>query len=296
MRPFNVNLQSTSIDLLQSLVVRGEIDVVTLQTIESAVVSKLYFSVHTHRLDLQNKLLHLLHAIITALISQAGASQPPPPPSSTPEIPQVTTPSSYNLNPLLVQTLIDGLSVSSNHPILQHWLDFILSTVPHLPNALHTVIIPLNDCLCKLLRSSLADVQQASKGSIADDIISSTTDADFLMLLTALERLVLLSSSQMPVATQEEEEATSPEKHESSGLLGYVSNVFSSDSASAINEEQTSVRSILNNIIDVCSYFLSRNYQIIEVYMTLFVSSTRCGMRWLQRRLRIGPRRRNRSL
>lgn len=288
MRPFNILLQSTSIDLLQSLVVRGEIDLITLQNIESAVVSKLYFSVHTHRLDLQNKLLHLLHSVITALNSQSGSSQPSALPSTMPEQGQVPAPSSYNLNPLLVQTLIDGLSISTNHPLLQHWLDFVLSTVPHLQNALHTVIIPLNDCLCRLLRSSLADVLQASKGIAADDIISSTTDADFLMLLTALERLVLLSSSQIPVTAQEEDDATSPEKHESSGLLGYVSGVFSSESAGSVAEEQSGVSRIMSNALSRISLLYRPSHQIIEVFTTLFVFSTRYGKPSLLQKINTG--------
>ncbi|CAL1694342.1 unnamed protein product [Somion occarium] len=245
LHPLNIVIQSTSLDLLQALVVRGEVDAITLQTIESTVVSKLYFSVHTHRLDLQNKLLHLLHSIITALSSLAAGSKPDKTLAvdRSPEISPSSAVSAYNINSLLVQTLIDGLSASSNRSGLQHWLDFVLSTVPQFQNVLHNAIFPLNDCVCKLLRSALADVLQASSGGAVDDIISSTTDADFLMLLNALERLVLLSSSHISTSTQDEDDTSLAEKHESSGLLGYVSNVFGSDATVGAADDQGTVKS-----------------------------------------------------
>jgi len=52
-------IQSTAIDLLQVIVARGELDHLSVDAIEAAVIAKLYFCIQVERLDLQNKLLHI---------------------------------------------------------------------------------------------------------------------------------------------------------------------------------------------------------------------------------------------
>ncbi|OBZ78644.1 Protein dopey-1 [Grifola frondosa] len=227
MHSFNALSQSVSVDLLQAVVARGEMDFAMLQTVETAVVQKLYFCVHIGRLDLQNKLLHLLHSIISA--SSPGApnlggslahidrgSEI----SSALDAPTSIRAGSHSIHPLLIQTLVDGLSTPTNRPVLQHWLDFILMTVPQFQETLQNVVVPLSD----------------SEG----DIVSFTTDADFMMLLNALERLALLSLSRVQDAPVEEEtNPTDRSGQESGGLLGYVSNVFSSDAAAGATDDQS---------------------------------------------------------
>ena len=112
-------------------------------------------------------------------------------------------------------------------------------TVPQFQDVLQGVVNPLTDCLCRQLRTAMNEILQASaKGLSADDVTEFTTDADLIMLLTALERLVSLSLAHIPMVTQEEEEAAANEKTDGSGLLGYVSNVFSSDGSSLPSEDQ----------------------------------------------------------
>lgn len=69
------------------------------------------------------------------------------------------------------------------------------------------------------------------------------TDADFVMLLNALERLVLLSLAHTMEASSAEDEMATLEKSasESSGLLGYVSNVFGSETPQPQQDEQLTV-------------------------------------------------------
>lgn len=238
-QPFNIVSQNLSVDLLQALVARGEVDLISLQSLESAVVQKLYFSVHTGRLDLQNKLLHLLHSVIVASIATSegrGASQVDrgAEAMNLQDAPQASKRESHAVHPLLVQTLVDGISTPSNRSLLQHWLDFIMMTVPQFKETLKTVVTPLTDCICRQLRLALTEILDASvDGARDDDIVSYTTDADFMMLLTVLERLSLLSMVRTATEQPQDEEQQVPEKTlpESSGLLGYVSNVFSSDGA-----------------------------------------------------------------
>ena len=254
MNPFNEALQSCVVDLLQALVSRGEVDTSTLQTAESVVVGKLYLCVHSGRLDLQNKTLHLLHSLISALSTKV---LPPQDDRSA----ESSARASYPLDPLLTQTLIDGISVPSNRAILQHWLDFILMTIPQFHELLQPTIIPLNDCVCRQLKAALDDVVAASaSNSISTDVSVYTTDADFIMLLNGMERLVLLSLSQNVDPNQIDDEMV-PEKagnEGGGGLLGYVSGVFSTDSSNAIAEEQTVVRVLC------CEQFILTDMSLLD--------------------------------
>ncbi|KAI0050603.1 hypothetical protein FA95DRAFT_1536117 [Auriscalpium vulgare] len=252
MEPMNTTIQSTAIDLLQAIVARGEIDVLTLDGIQAAVIGKLYLSVHTRRLELQNKLLHLLHSVISATTASQGTRTPRPP--NTPDGLSERLPShddsqeppGFHINPLLIQTLIDGLAILSNRAVLQHWLDFILMTIPQFQNMLHAVVSPLSDCVGRQLHSSLADIRRVLENSQAgEDLKSMTTDAEVIMLLNALERLVLLSLSAPDVGQPDEDEvpAEKPPTSESGGFLGIVTNVFSSESAPIGADEQLTIRS-----------------------------------------------------
>lgn len=261
MSAFNESLQSVAVDLLQALIARGEIDVILLQTAESAILGKLYCCVHTSRLDLQNKLLHLLHSTISAFNAQAdaelqrssriwqGERLSESSRSKEPLMP------SYSVNPLLIQTLIDGITASSNRPILQHWLDFILMTVPQFHDILQPAILPLNECVCRQLRSALAEVTSAARtGSKVVDVVAYTTDADFVMLLNAVERLALISLSHLPSTTQLDDDMLSERPNQDSGgLLGYVSNVFGTDTAPTPADELPPVR-IISTLRDASNH------------------------------------------
>lgn len=248
----NTLIQSTSIDLLQVIVARGDIDSLLVDNIEAAIIGKLYFCVHMGRLDLQNKLLHILHSLISASTSDqdtsgqtsrmklgGSASED----HSTQDGQQEDGRKSYALNSLLIQTLVDGIAVTTNRPVLQHWLDFVLMAVPQFQPALQAVVAPLNDCVCKQLRLALTDILQASEDkTILHDITSAVTDAEFIMLLNALERLMGLSLANADLTGQEEDNAfVDRSAQEGTGLLGYVSNVFSSDNVAGLTDDQMKV-------------------------------------------------------
>lgn len=71
---------------------------------------------------------------------------------------------------------------------------------------------------------------------------TSVTDAEMIMLLNALERLILLSlayTSELDTAEDESSNMDSKAVSEGVGLLGYVSNVFSSETLSNQIEQLT---------------------------------------------------------
>lgn len=248
MQAMNTVIQSNAIELLQVIVARGEIDIPLVESIEATTIGKLYFSIHMERLDLQNKLLHLLHSVISVTASLLEIPTSAKPDDNLPEqvgLPEKVTDiaARYPLNPLLIQTLVDGISTRSNRPVLQHWLDFILMAIPQFQPALQAVVSPLNVCLCRQLLSSLSEVTTAASitGNDTEDTPITTTDAELIMLLNALERLILLSLAYTSDLDTSEDETGITEKTEGSGLLGYVSNVFSSESNPQSQNEQLNV-------------------------------------------------------
>ncbi|KAF8845997.1 hypothetical protein BDN67DRAFT_891629, partial [Paxillus ammoniavirescens] len=243
MEPLNTRIQSTSVDILQAIVARGEVDHFTLETLEPVVIRKLYFSVHLQRLDVQNKLLRILHSLIsasTAYVAQMNTEE-----QSSSEGSQSSGKRAYTVNSLLTQTLVDGIVVPQNRPVLQHWLDFVLMAIPQFQPALQGIISPIADCLGRQLRLLLNDVLRANRPGPSGPVTAVATDAEFTMLLNALERLLLLGLTNRPEVGQQDEDTPTQEKAgaESSGILGYVSNVFTADSAPSQVEDQFIVRS-----------------------------------------------------
>ncbi|KAF8753997.1 Dopey, N-terminal [Rhizoctonia solani] len=246
----NGHLHTVALDTIQAIVSRGEVDLPTLETIEATIVSKLYMSVHTDRVDLQNKLLHVLHSTIFAATSTAiltpgtapGSPRLAPgriaplPGGSMDELASADSQPAKlpgSINPLLIQTITDGITRTSHTPILQHWMDFVLMTIPHFQQSQAQVVLPLVDCVCKQLRVALESIQGLTQTRRNNELdhISHVTDAEFIVLLNALERLVLLAISRNSDPGPTEEDDTASEK-EISGLFGIVSTVFNSDSHS----------------------------------------------------------------
>ena len=254
MQPFNTAMQSNAIELLQLIVSRGEVEIPSMESIEATAIGKLYLSIHMGRLDLQNKWLHLLHSLISASISKLELIRQSIPGKQDDLVLETNATQDksldlshrYPMNSLLIQTLIDGLSIRSNRPVLQHWLDFVLMAVPQFQPALQAVVAPLNDCLCRQVLSTLEDVLRMSlqSQSYVEDLVATVTDADFTMLLNGLERLILLSLAYTSEVDSSEDDPNTLEKSASAevgGLLGYVSNVFSSDSSTSNPHEQSTV-------------------------------------------------------
>lgn len=286
MYKFNTATQSLSIDLLQTIIARGEVGRTALETVESAIVTKLYLCVHTGRLDLQNKLLHLLHSVISALAT--FRSQPPITHqprtdllSETPQAPDVdrdAEPQSYNMNPLLTQTLIDGIGTLSNRPLLQHWLDFVLMTIPQFHLALQPAVEPLIECICRQLRLAANDTASArAQVSDTQDISSTTSDAELIMLLHAIERLSLLNLSRQVEAVDAEDDSTYAEKPvaDGAGLFGYVSNVFGSENPAYVPEDQLAVSRYKDNISE---RLIMRCDRLVPRHIVHFIGASLCCM------------------
>jgi hypothetical protein len=261
------------------------VEQVMLEVIQATVVSKLFLSIHTGKLDVQNKLLHLLHSIMSASTSERLDGTPRQPVQVSPSLGRRTSQEALRselvASPLLVQALIDGITVPTNRPLLQHWLDFILMTVPPYRNALGATIAPLNDCICRQIRINVLEIGKAASnsGSGVADVRLAVTDAEFLMYLSALERLVLLSLSKQSSPSHSDEDAVLSEKaaQDGVGLFGYVSTVFSSEGPTYTPDEQLTVRQVHLTRLSRFETFLRHVHLATALYTRPFVYFSRCG-------------------
>ena len=255
MGPPNVVLQGTVVELLEAIVSRGEIDKRLLDFIEGALVQKLFVVVQLGQLELQNKLLHALHTVIFAesAVDERPLTGPEgEEPSALGDDLSGSAP--RVISPLLIQTILDALSLPSNRPVLQHWLDFVSTATPHLQLPPAQLAVPLVECIGRQVRGLLADLERIAAIRLArtGDLRSRTTDTELIMFLNAFERLVLIGLARFAgVPMLSDDPMPSSEKsvvEPSAGLLGLVSGVFSSEGTTTPSAEVPLV-----SIFAICS-------------------------------------------
>ena len=260
----NVEIHSLVVDILQSLASRGDLDQTSAETVESVVTLKLFALVHSGRLELQNRLLHLLHSIISLLHASSdkhradsGSAMPNAVEAATLDKSMAAhsyRPPQSPESALFVQLLIDGISTSTNRPLLHHWLDFVLMTIPQFPHILSSAIFSLNSCICREIKGSLENLStvfNAKQGSV-EGVGSCNDDAEFIMLLNALEQLVLFSLDEADLTSTDEIGPIEKPASEGSGLLSIMSNVFLADSSGSTQESTLTVSliAILNHALN----------------------------------------------
>ena len=278
MQSYNIRIKSSCIDLIQAIVSRGELDSTSVDNIEASIISQLYIAVHSVQLDLQNKLLHALHAVVVSTHPQGDTREKPYLPNTSPHD---KSEARRNIHPLLGPTTLDALSLSSNRPILQHWIDFILMTVTEL-HAPSQFTFSLCESICRQLRLRLSDVLRLSPGRSPKGkatALSSTTDSEFIMLLNALERLILSSLAKGDKQWPEDEtsgvDAERNTSESAPGLLGFV---FGSEPAPEVSNDQITVRSYLKWCGNRSLCFLRPNRLSIGLSMKPFGRCTQCGL------------------
>lgn len=275
----NIRIHSTVVDLIQALVARGDFPVPRLQLASKIIIEKLCISVHEGRYDLQNKLLHLLHYTFSGLTVTQVSQDNKPGYSKTVDVPEKDILASQEaeksiiIHPLLLPTLLDGIQKTAGCSILQHWLDFILMTVPQFPRILSYTVVPLSDCICRqlwVIVNTLTDTVRDMVSSVRANV----TDTEVVMLLNTLERLVTLGltkGNELHIQEKEDEATIEKTNQESSGgsggILGIMTNVFTSDTFANTPEEVLSVRISSFQLVGKLIEFLqiqSPSYRILH--------------------------------
>ncbi|GAA5831398.1 hypothetical protein JCM3766R1_001734 [Sporobolomyces carnicolor] len=271
--PLNQHLHAAVAEILQVLVSRGEAEIASLALIESALMNRLFRCIHRNELDLQNKLLHVLHSVTHANAGQTRRGSPASKPSETETTASPpgeaeegsAQPPDLTHDEFFVRIISDAVSAQDNNAIIHHWVDFLLMTIPLYRHDLHTILLPLVDRFVTRLRSLVTELQ-ASYSSLASPATSlSTTDAEFTALTNALERLVLMALAESSSAGGEDESKSServPSDTSSSagggGLLGYMSNVLSHSEmeSTELSEETKTKHSVLERVRDAADLLL----------------------------------------
>lgn len=152
---------------------------------------------------------------------------------------------------MFVRVVSDAISLQSNSAVLHHWIDFLLITIPQFRLSLFTVIFPLIDCLVTRIRALVQDFKLAYSSSTLGVFSAEATDAEYTVLMNALERLLLMAISESLSAAFEEESKGSDKVMDSPsvgtpgglGLLGYMSGVLgTTDSESPAVLDESKVR------------------------------------------------------
>ncbi|GAA98597.1 hypothetical protein E5Q_05284 [Mixia osmundae IAM 14324] len=242
----NLRTHGLCADILQLLISRGDLSVRLLQAIETVLVARLMICVHRSELDIQNRLLHVLHSTIQALtpggkphgvtandLSPAAASTEAL--KTTLASPQLDRADPAEHDPLLIRLICDGINMQRSSAVLHHWIDFLLMTVSQLRYSLDEMILPLCDCITRRLGQIVKDLAVAWDPDTAGTSIAfEATDGDFTVLMNALERLLLVASEEASkVAATSPVDVEIDDKHvisdqPASSIFSYVTNVLSS--------------------------------------------------------------------
>lgn len=252
--PANKHIHATSADLLQAILSRGELDTSMLHKVQSALVTRLHLCVHRGEYDLQNKLLHVLHSAIVALSEsrkkadrrstinsrhRAGSTS-----RLSTEKPTVT-PESEAHDASLLKLLSDGIT-QRNSAMIHHWVDFLLITLPHLRKILLSLLFPLIDCISARIRTFVEELRAAFDPVVkGKEVSTDASDADFTILMNALERLFMLALEEAKPLMAQEEDTASSEKPVSAGdghggFLSFMSNALSSTDGASVQHDSPS--------------------------------------------------------
>ncbi|KAG2125338.1 hypothetical protein DEU56DRAFT_962153 [Suillus clintonianus] len=209
MQPLNTVIQSSVIGFLQTI---GDIEMLAIEILEPAVIGKLFLYIGW---TCKTSCCGPFTPSYLPQLSYAYNGNPPPEDRSA-EGSQESAKRTYTINSLLAQTIIDGIAVPRNRPVMQHWLDFVLM---QFQPALQSVISPIADCLSRHLRLLLLHALKANQPMANEKYPRVATDAEFV-ILNALERLLVLGLTHLTQSDVNSQEDDTPVQEKSGAESG----------------------------------------------------------------------------
>lgn len=226
MSNINRRIHAATADLLQIVISRGELPTSELHTVEDALVDRLITCIHRQELDLQNKLLHVLHAAVAALAVVPDRRRSGSVNSTAKD---VAASSVAGEKESFVRVIGDGITRQGNSAVVHHWIDFLLMTVPHFRRSLNRLVEPLIDRLTSRAQDLVFQLRLSYTPTVPRAAIGSgVTDADFAVLINALERLLIVAIDEGAASPEAEDESklTKSPTTDASGFLGGIGGVF----------------------------------------------------------------------
>lgn len=214
----SLRLHSSALDLLQNLVDSGNLPSACVSLIKDRIVQKLRAVVRRHDPALQSNLLSLVHAAFAATNTTAPGSRKAKATS------EKASEDGIDFETRLVQVIAEGVSSPRNRGVLRHWIDFVLKIAPHLQRR-SDLLLSLCECFGDQLRRVMLQLRAVYSGSSTDDLAAGITDAEPVMLLDGLERVVTLAL--LAASPRRSEDSIRPQgEGGGSKILGLVSGVF----------------------------------------------------------------------
>ncbi|CEP13190.1 hypothetical protein [Parasitella parasitica] len=211
-----------------------------VQQVQMAVLHKLLFCIAQQHLDLQQKLLHLLHACLAITCastthkdkSMAGHQRKNSVDSvnSIQNAQQQQKPNQavaliQASSNLYVKCVIDAFSLSSNRSMLQHWMDFVLATLPYITHGFRTLVVPVLMCVCHQisLRCDIIEIAIHEKPNTSS---CASADREVMVLLMGLEKMLMFCLTERTLNdewfTNTSQDLPIPLISENSALIGFA--------------------------------------------------------------------------
>ena len=230
-------LHLAAIALLGNLISHGDWTTSELASLENAVLPRLLSCVHGRDLDLQTSILAVLKNLITKQNTDRNHMTSPLIGSTRSHnrtrsnLPaQIELSQTQPDNAYLLQTILAGIGLTSNRPILADWLDFILSISAGLSSNVIRNVIPIlyhiSDALCVQIEERLYSAK-ASENGLGN---GSGAESEIPLLLQAAELIV---RGILPTSGSGDTPAPANGFPEPAGLFGYVSTVLIGDGSTA---------------------------------------------------------------
>ncbi|KAI9258777.1 Dopey, N-terminal-domain-containing protein [Phascolomyces articulosus] len=217
--------------LYQTISKLDYVDMKLTRLIQESVLRKLLFCISTSDLELQQKLLHLLHATMAitaaAAFNKPGAitthSSSSPSERSSSYRRKVSVDSTQNeaamlaqyasdavpraaaaaaaatttaqqntalvapqaveaidlantTSALFVKCVTDAFMLPSNRPILQHWMDFVLASLPHMRGGFRQMVIPILMCVCEQITLCHTAVRLLMHGDVSNEYTNNNNN------------------------------------------------------------------------------------------------------------------------
>jgi hypothetical protein len=212
-----LRVHSASLELLRLLISDGHTPDLIMSSVKDCLVRKLRQSTRQPHIILQPQMLSLLEIAMAHSSSQRFKHQRK---RSVLEKAEVVPESEFDL--ALVQVIIEAVSSPQNRSSLRHWVDFILNITP-LIESRPSLVLMLCECFSDQLRRDMLQLKAIRLTPSSSDMRSKLTEAEPLLILAGLERLVLL------VLTSGRDRSHSEDAQKAQGeggLMGLVSGVF----------------------------------------------------------------------
>ncbi|KAL9539118.1 hypothetical protein MBANPS3_010455 [Mucor bainieri] len=211
------SIQLHAADLLYLIISKLDfVHMKLVQQVQMMVLHKLLFCITRETLDLQQKLLHLLHACLAITCASTTHKDSSSSSSNTSVMNghhrQNSVDSSHSVqstqqqqqqqqpneavaliqasSALYVKCITDAFCSASNRSMLQHWMDFVLATLPYIKHGFRTLVVPVLMCVCHQisLRCDTIEIAIHEKPSTSS---CASVEREVMVLLMGLEKMLM---------------------------------------------------------------------------------------------------------